>query len=362
MLRSRSLPLLPLLLACAAVPQTKPPPSQLTTPLEYFRRAKDLMNLRLPGSQPFSMRVLFQAYPGMDLTPPGKSTILAGHGVYQETWVSPEEWRREVTLGSYHAVEIRAGGKRTFQATSSYEPSRVMMLLGTVLTPIPRFLLEPEVEAHPTHWKLEHRTTGSISWVRISAGTPIPGVSLAFDFLPSGILVRIEGVGATSFDDDQSFADKIVPGHIAVQGPDGPRLSATVSISSLPPSERTIAQVPGAPADPGSTLQPIDPRSMDKPPREIHLQSPLLPPDHYPPGVEILATWIVDKSGMPRDAEISAVVDDGPPLSQQAKEVVWQTARLLIDSIRKDRFHPALIDGKPCQFGSAMTMGPPRTE
>lgn len=51
--------------------------------------------------------------------------------------------------------------------------------------------------------------------------------------------------------------------------------------------------------------------------------------------------------------------DDGPPLNQQAKEVVWDAARQMIASIRKDRFHPALIDGKPCQAVFGLIMEPP---
>lgn len=349
---SRFLPLLALLFACSAIPQTKSRPA---SPLDYFRRANSLMNLRLPGSKPFYMRVTFQAYPGMDFSQPGHSPILTGPGVYQETWVSPDQWRREVIFGSYHAVEIRAAGKRTFQASSSYEPSRVMMLLEALLDPIPRSILEPELEAHPPHWKLEHRLTGTIPWVRIGP----------YDFLPSGILVRSEANLLTSWDDDQTFADKIVPRHITVQGfgLESPMVAATVTISPLQPSGRTIVQVPGEPADPGSTLQPIDYESMDNGGGDAaHLQMPPFPPDHYPPGVRMEASWVVDKSGMSREPEITAIHDEGPPLSQQAKDVVRETASQMIDSIRKDRFHPGLIDGKPCQEFLRITMEPPRTE
>jgi len=337
----------------------------VTQPLDWFRRADKLTNLRLPGSQPFSMRVTFQAWPGIDFTTPGHSPILTGPGVYQESWVSPEEWRREVTLGSYHAVEIRASGKRTFQASSSYEPGRVMMLLKALLTPIPRSVLEPELHEHPTHLRLEHRMSGTIPWVRISDGSHIPGVpseEAAYDFLPSGILVRRETGSLTSWDDDQSFAGRFVPRHVAVQGPglEDPMVSAAVAITPLAPSDRTISQVPSEPADPGSTLQPIEPETMDNSGGGpgSRLQMLTLPPNRYPAGVEICAIWVVDKNGMPRDVEISTIRNEGQPLNQEAKDAVWEIARQMIAAILKDRFRPALIDGKPCQVYSGMVMTP----
>ncbi len=78
------------------------------------------------------MRVAFRAFPGEDFSPPGESLILTGDGVYDETWLSPETWSREVTFGTYRAVETHVGGVREFQASSDYEPSRVLMLLDAL--------------------------------------------------------------------------------------------------------------------------------------------------------------------------------------------------------------------------------------
>jgi len=374
-LRSISLPVLSVLVALVVfpplpLPHAPPVPQDshqepLSRPIDYFRHADNLTNLRLPGAEPFSMRVTFQAYPGVDFTRSGHSPILTGQGVYQETWISPTEWRREVTLGSYHAVEIRAAGKRTFQASSSYEPTRVMMLLSALLAPIPRSILEPELEEHPPHWKLEHRMAGSIPWVRISVTESANGVSFetAYDFLPSGILVRSEdyrynGI-LTSWDDDQDFAGKIVPRHATVEGPglSGPMVSAIVTLSPVSPSGRAIAQVSAQPADPGSTLQPIDPEGIDNSGAStIRFEVPPLPPDHFPSGAEIVAIAVIDRDGMPRDVEISAIRDQGQPLSQPAKDIVWRTARQMVASLLKNRYHPALVDGKPCQVYWSLTM------
>ncbi|HEX4068191.1 MAG TPA: hypothetical protein VHZ09_19385 [Acidobacteriaceae bacterium] len=242
-----------------------------------------------------------------------------------------------------------------------------MMLLQAVLAPIPRFLLEPELDAHPTRWKLEHRTTGSIAWVSIRDRGQSQDSLLAtvYDFLSSGILVRREGAYVTSWDDDQSFAERIVPRHITVQGIglQGPVVTATVMIAPLAPSDRTIVQVPAEPADPGSTLEPIDFGSLENGgARAIHMEVPPPLPARYPASVEISATSVVDRSGTPRDAEIIGIRNEGGPLDQQTNGVVAEIARAMVLALLKDRYHPALIDGKPCQVFSGMVEFPPRTQ
>jgi hypothetical protein len=57
---------------------TPPHPLQPATPLDWFRRADNLTNIRLPESPPFRIEVVFQAFPGYDFTKPGKSTIVTG--------------------------------------------------------------------------------------------------------------------------------------------------------------------------------------------------------------------------------------------------------------------------------------------
>src|ERR1700742_3735758 len=86
----------------------------------WFVRAEDLTNLRLPGAPPFHLKATFRAGPGLDFAKRGESTMITGDGTYEETWVAPNTWRREVTLGSYHAVEVQGDGVRRMQASSDY--------------------------------------------------------------------------------------------------------------------------------------------------------------------------------------------------------------------------------------------------
>jgi hypothetical protein len=107
--------------------------------MSWFERASDRMNLRLPNSVPFHLRVRFHAYPGLELLPPDQAEILTGEGLYEETWLSTYQWRREVTLGDYHAVETQSVDIRKMTATSDYVPSRVIMLMDALLNPISRY-------------------------------------------------------------------------------------------------------------------------------------------------------------------------------------------------------------------------------
>ena len=102
---------------------SQPERTSVDRPIEWFRRANDATNIRLPGSTPFRMKVTFHAFPGIDFSKPGQSPIQSGDGVYEEVWLSPEKWRREITFGDYHAVEVRADGVRKMQSSSDYEPS-----------------------------------------------------------------------------------------------------------------------------------------------------------------------------------------------------------------------------------------------
>ena len=175
---------------CAAAQTAAPEPK---TSMGWFERASNQMNLRMPGCEPFRMKVTFHALSGLEFLPKGKSLILTGDGVYEETWLSPHEWRREVTLGSYHGVEAQVAGARKMGSSSDYEPSRVLMLLEALLNPISRYVLSPELHAGRVRWKTEQLTVGGQAFVRISTSASVSTrltLGTAYIFLADGSLVQ----------------------------------------------------------------------------------------------------------------------------------------------------------------------------
>jgi hypothetical protein len=365
----RNFCLLVILSGAFASPQTPSAPAiasqqaapQPTTPLDWFRRADNLTNIRLPESLSFHMKVAFHAFPGYDFTKPNQSTILTGDGTYEETWVSPQQWRREVTLGSYHAVEVRADGVRKLQASSDYEPSRVLMMMSALLYPMPRYLLDPEIQGRHIKWKLEHLTAGTLPYVSITFTENLGQFGLhprSYDFLPSGVLVRSEDYNGlmASWQGQAVFGGKLVPRHFEVQGAglEGPMLTADVSIEALGNFDAALFRIPGEAADPGMTLRPFDDVDLEVAP-PIHLQIPERwnSAGHsmdVPPEVQIYTIAVIDRQGVPREAEMSGIRRFGRPVSPAQFGALATIAQHAVESLWKDRYHPTLIDGKPCQF------------
>jgi hypothetical protein len=172
------------------------------TSMEWFKRASDRMNLRLPGSPAFHLTVKFHAFPGIELLgAKEKSEFKTGDGVYEETWLSMHEWRKEVTLADYHAVEVDSGGVRKMQASGDYEPSRVFMLLDALYDPIPRTLDSKEFShAGASGWKIDHVSSGALTLVRLSksVGDQRADYSFAYYFLPQGMLAIKNSAGLTT--------------------------------------------------------------------------------------------------------------------------------------------------------------------
>src|SRR6187402_295368 len=107
---------------CAQKSNTPAPQGQPISAEEarnYFQKAVDLTDLRAEGSPAFHMKVNFTALPGSDFT---------GEGTYEETWISKDKWRRDIALGKYHESAAVIAGKRTFQASESYRPTRLGLL------------------------------------------------------------------------------------------------------------------------------------------------------------------------------------------------------------------------------------------
>ena len=363
-------------IAPGAPTDSRPPAATAKEPksaADWFRRADELTNIRMPGSQPFHMKVMFHAYPGMDFTEPGKSPIMTGDGTYEEWWRSPKQWRREVSFGSYHAIEV-FDEVRKFQATSDYEPSRVLMLFRALLYPIPRYLIEPELEdeplqlrlEHPHHWKVQHLTAGRLAYIHLAwRGDDPPHFSdaMTWDLLPNGLPVRlIDRFGlVTSWQDQTAFGGRAGPGHLAVQAVGRDLVTASATVEKLESPDPALFHLPGDRAPACMTLRPFD--MWDMPvwgDHAIHIDTPKLPWDLMPAaGIEILTTGVVDRQGIPREPEITGIYQDQRWLTNEEKGAVATAARSMVESFSRNRFRPALLDDSPCEVTTDTVLGRP---
>jgi hypothetical protein len=337
--------------------------------IEWFSRASDRMNLRMPGSAPFHLKIAFHAYPGMELLgPKEKSDFISGDGVYEETWLAPHQWRREVTLAGYHAIEVDSNGARKMQSSSDYEPSRVLTLLDALFLPIPRNLVSKEFRHEgATGWKVKHVTTGNISLVCISKGfgDQRGDFTTAYYFQPNGNLVMTNDEGLVSLREGVvPFADKVVPKHLSIKAGDGERemLEADLVIEAAQPNV-TAFDLPGGPAEPGMTLRPLQFYEVKIP--EGH--------NYYYRNVNLSAFSIqavLDRTGRYREVEVLSAPHQKEVLSAPHQKEVLSAPNQkevkalsppnqkmdaglitnIMNSLRHDHFKAPLIDGVPCEF------------
>lgn len=332
-----------LLLEAGAQPSATGPKA----PIEWFQRAQEQMDLRMPGSAPFHMKVSFHAFPGVEfLNFKEKPQIITGDGVYEETWLSPGEWRREVTLAEYHAVEEDSGGVRKMQASSDYEPSRVLMLLNALLNTIPRNFASKEFRMEgASGWKIGQVTVGSLTLASVSksAGSTHADYSDTFYFLPEGLLVlRNENGVTTGWENDIAFAGKAVPRHLTIKAGERELLTAEISITAAGRVDAATFDLPVGPAEPGMTLRPL---------QKFELRFPDNLADSYAwtregrDSTMLLASiWgVLDRHGKYGELELIAMPND-------KSDAVQEYLRTLMTHMRQEHRRSPEIDGAPAEY------------
>lgn len=324
--------------AAGAPVRAKPVLAEAKTSVEWFQRASDQVNLRLPGAAAFQMTVKFHGYPGEEFLGVGqKPEIVTGEGVYKETWVAPHQWRREVTFGSYHAVEIESDKGRKMQASSDYEPSRDLMLLGAVLDPIPRNFSSKEFRREgASGWHIDRVTVGSATVVRINKGSGDERgqTNDSYYFLPQGLLLMRNLLGlTTSWSDDAVYNEKVYSRKISIKAGDREILSADVAVEPVGSLSSDKFDLPGGLAAPGMTLRKIEGY-------EAKFDLSFNPSwdsgtgESAPQGASI---WSVrDRTGHYR--EVEAILTGRGDIG------------VVMDLLRRQKARPATIDGSACEL------------
>jgi hypothetical protein len=317
----------------------QPPAPKPKTSIGWFAQASEQMNIRMPGSPPFHMKVTFHAFPGREFLGLGeKSKMMTGDGIYEETWLEPHRWRREVTLASYHAVEVESDKGRKMQASSDYEPSRVLMLLDALLDPIPLNFRSREFRHEgASGWHVVHLSEQNSNLLRIStsSGDERGGVSDAYYLTPSGLLVLRNFLGLlTSWESDTLFGGKAVPKHVTVKVGDRSLLTADIDIAAAGTVDPTAFDLPVQPADRGTTLRPL---------RAFEVKSEI---DFSP----VWTTYL--SSGSPHAFSFWSVLDRHG--RYQEVEVILSPKEgdiePLLELLKANRNRPPEIDGSPCEL------------
>jgi hypothetical protein len=315
-------------MAASSLPAPEPAPAQA-----WLERANTLMNIREPGAAPFHMKVTFHAFPGFDFSKKNKPGIITGDGTYEETWQSPEQWRREVSFTGYHAVEIRANSVRKYHADSDYEPSRVLMMLDALLYPVPLNFYSREYPESSNDWKIEHLTAGTLAYVSLThrdRGANNDWFYYSYSVLPSGVLVRSSYLGlVTSWSQDTVVAGKVVPQHFEIQALGRTLLTADVTIAPAGAVDPQLFEMDGPPATPGLSMRPFHMF-------EIKLGGGTFSGTFLGPSPRGSYRSIIDRKGRLRETE---VIDSPTPQNDENQ----------VDAIGTFHGSPAKVDGDPCE-------------
>lgn len=322
------------------------------TPNDWFKRAYDAMDLRIPGSAPFHMKVSFHAFPGLEFRGAGqKDEIITGDGSYEETWMSVSQWRREIWLNEYHAVEVMSPASgRKMKADSEYQPSRILMLLSALYYPIPRNLVSSEIRNRGgSGWKLDHIDFNGQSLGRISKSTGSESAEYtdSFVFQQHGLLNLRNDKGMTTvWSNFAPFAGKFVPNELNILAGDRKLLTATITIEApgptttpteITPGNTTLDQfdLPVGPADPAATLRPLQFYEVRLP--DISDSWFVGPVNGGLKKPAMMVHGVLDKHGRNREVEVIY----GPSTAQAGK---------ILDHFRSKHYKPATIDGSPCEY------------
>lgn len=308
---------------------------------DWFRQAGERMNLRQPGSQPFHLQVKFHANAGEEFLAPGeKSQFIIGDGSYDEIWLAPDTWRREVTLADYHAVEVQANGVRKMQASSDYEPSRVLTLLRHLMEPIPSNLAEKGSNM-AQNWQIDHVTAGDTQLIRLSKVMMSDSRITLKDswyFLPTGELTMSNATGMTTiWSGVTSFAGKTVPLKMTLKAGERELLTAVTAIDSAGQINNAAWDLPGNAAEPGMTLRIVNTADVHRPsPDEAMREIGGYAASQLSASL-FIAAGVLDRTGTYREIEVLQATDPS-------------YAANILARIRVSRSKPATLNKSPCQY------------
>lgn len=300
----------------------------------YMDQARQAMEQRTAGDPAFHVKATFTS---KELD--GKGKIAEQAGTYEETWMSPMQWRRDISLGAEHYASGRNEGKvwRTPQSPS-FAVTMMQDCIEPRIPPLPD-LLQPQ-GLKPKPWQLDRVELNGIMLDRVGSAENLPkhgkriAPDYAYYFLPEShaLLLKSMGEGGLQFSKSAKLGDKLflMGGNWSF----GPDLNGSFTVDALEANPKPDANFAGVPA--GAIESPVSaPGTSTKGARKIGGDDPRYPTvaksAHVQGHVRIAAQ-------VGEDGRIIGVrVVSGPPLLRQAA----------LDAVRTWRYDPVTIDGIP---------------
>ncbi len=146
----------------------------------YFERARKLSFLGTGADAPYTLHAEFQTG-----SPSGLQT-----GRYEDTWISPTQWKREAWFASSHLVRSQDGAQHYVLSEGPAVP--LLRLLMRAIEPIPAGDTMTESD-----WRIRRDTIGTANLIRVlrgpegSNGELDPKTSEGYWFASDGQLVKV---------------------------------------------------------------------------------------------------------------------------------------------------------------------------
>lgn len=329
--------------AAQTLPNPAPPPASAPsvvanpqTPEEFFARARQLSDLEA-GGIPFHLKATISL---------DKNTGLRETGSYEEWWVTPHMWRKEVTLGTFRYLATADSRRSTMYASQVPAPWQMSVILRSVPFRVSARLTERQ------RWRREKTKVNHIPVISLT-GRPCKAVTSPvktptncgdqYIFTNEGVVrvKKLNGV-STVFNEFRAFGKQSIPTSIETADSVGPIALITVDeIESFNPDAHRLAGLSQIP--PGLQLvKGIEPGSFHdgpgmKPPKLLHAVEASLPADmriRRPFHATAVVATIVDLDGRPRT--IHVIQSSGTALDDAAAA-----------SVQQYRFTPAQSKGIP---------------
>lgn len=284
-----------------------------------FDRMRAAGDLRLEDSPGFHMKASFHSEDG------------AAKGTYEETWLAPKKWRREVNLNGVSIVEARTEDAfyRTFPG--KYAPRLADDVIEFLSFSLPG---DNGSDLHEQDWTAAHAKLGELPVLKLSKGYINPQgkadpLTLVFfvEEKSGSIRGRYHYSSLVVFNDLQPFAGKAVARKLTALGRDVSKMEITVdTLEAAPNVGEAVLQMPGV--KPVFTENDDDRRFTQ--PRAVYTVTPSIPGWHGKATCDVE----IDEHGHVRDINVKGTTDES-------------AIRLIRAAIMSWEYEPATFNGHP---------------
>jgi TonB family protein len=285
-------------------------------------RAKELSDIRAQGAQAFRLRASFKVI---------REDSTMSEGTYTETWVSPEQWRRETVLGDFRGTEV-ADGKKLWTLNSA---STVPLGIGEVGFRMTgsKFSADFWKPGKVDDWNIRSMAVRCIFTKPFANGGKSAlcfdkgAGTLAAKVVPQELQNRIAS-NTCEYGDYQEFGGKAFPRVIRCFEDGRPTFEETLlELSAAPPLDPAFF----TPLVGG--IESANCQGVPKPPTPVYTPEPVYPPGSKNPKNPVVVFLIVDTDGKPRDFKVLRSVD-----------AAFDNAAM--EALRTWRFKPGTCEGE----------------